>query len=84
MKAFGSVNALALVAALATVGAASALAVATSDGDVSTRHTYVVGGAVVHPPRPVIQETLFPANASTPYSTRHGYVVGGELVEAGR
>jgi hypothetical protein len=84
MKAVDSFNALALVAALATVGAASALAVATSDNDVSTRHTYVVGGEVVHPPPPVLHEATFPPDAGGQDGTRRGYVVGGKLVQVGR
>ena len=83
MKAIGSI-AVALVAALTTVGAASALESATSDGETGTRVTYVVGGEVVHPPRANLDVTTLDPATSGPYSTRQAYVVGGVLVGAGR
>jgi hypothetical protein len=79
---------IALSAALATVATTSALALA-SDGveDTSTRHTYVVGGEVVHPPSPharAARRTPASTEGSAAGSTRYGYVVGGVLVEPAR
>ena len=84
MRSIGSVNALALAAALATVGAATALAAATPDSAASTRQTYVVGGEVVHPPQAHLEAATLAPVITGPYSTRQAYVVGGALVGAGQ
>lgn len=79
---------IALSAALATVATTSALAVASDGaGGTSTRHAYVVGGEVVHPPAPHVGAGGSHTAASIESrsgSTRYGYVVGGTLVEPAR
>jgi hypothetical protein len=69
---------------LAVVGTTTALAVASAhDAErAGTRHTYVVGGEVVHPPAPASRPAAATSARSNGDSTRYGYVVGGELVPA--
>jgi hypothetical protein len=82
----GSLTALSV--AFATVGTMAALAVASDGaGAESTRHTYVVGGEVVHPPAPRALDgsDREPSSTAGPAgSTRYGYVVAGELIVPGR